>query len=287
MDEQQNADAALHHSATGHALASTAWLDAHFEQSRAIYEAMVADTPLAAGWHVLDAGCGPGSFLPTLASRIGPTGALTALDLDADNLAVAKQRVAANPLICPVTFAEGSVTRLPFPDAAFDAVWCANVSQYLTDDEFRATLAEFRRVVRPGGIVAVKESDGVSAHYDPIDIGLFRRLNLHGLAQGNVQARGVIRAAILRRWLERAGLRDVWQRTYLEERWAPLSDDERQGAGAFLRYLAAAAEQTAIPEEDRAFWRAQRDPAHPDALVNHPEFYHRGGYTLAVGVNAE
>lgn len=257
MDDQRDSDSALQSSATGHALASAAWLDAHFDGSRAIYEAMVAATPFASGWHVLDAGCGPGSFLPALAGRVGPTGALAALDLDAENLAVAEQRVAASPLGCPVTFAEGSVTNLPFPDDAFDAVWCANVSQYLTDDEFREMLAEFRRVVRAGGIVAVKESDGVSEHYDPIDIGLFRRLNLQGLAQGNVQARGVIRAAILRRWLERAGLRDVWQRVYLEESWAPLTDRERQGVSAMLRYLAAAAERVAIPEEDRAFWRTR------------------------------
>jgi len=287
MAEQENSDAALQKSATGQPLACTAWLDAHFEQSRSIYEAIVAATPLEPGWHILDAGCGPGSFIAALAGRVGPTGALSALDLDAANLAVAEQRVTASPVGCPVSFTMGSVTNLPFPDNTFDSVWCANVSQYLTDDEFHTALAEFRRVVRPGGIVAIKEADGASLHYDPIDIGLFRRLNLQGLALGNVQAHGVIRAAIMRRWLERAGLVDVWQRLFLEELWAPLTDLEREGAGTFLRYLAAAAERTAIPEEDRAFWRAQRDPADPAALVNHPEFYERGGYVLAVGVSPE
>lgn len=53
----------------------------------------------------------------------------------------------------------GSITALPYVSGTFDAVWCANVTEYLTDDELRQMLAEFRRVVRPGGMVAIKEWD--------------------------------------------------------------------------------------------------------------------------------
>ena len=45
----------------------------------------------------------------------------------------------------------------PFPDDQFDAVWCANVTHYLRDDDLRTAMAEFRRVVRPGGMVAIKD----------------------------------------------------------------------------------------------------------------------------------
>jgi SAM-dependent methyltransferase len=215
-------------------------------------------TPPYGPWVEIGRHFRPSRDLPAALPFLGdsPAGSLTALDLDATNLALAEERVAQSPLCCPVSFTRSSVTSIPFADATFDAVWCANVSQYLTDDELREALAQFRRVVRRGGIVAVKEADGASAHYDPIDIGLFRRQNLQGLAHGNVQARGVMRAAIMRRWLERAGLRDVWQQVFLEEAWAPLTDLQRRAAGNMLRYLAAAAEQVAIPEEDRAFWRA-------------------------------
>ena len=272
-----------HATATGHALSDVAWLDAHFEQSRAIYEAMAQAVGLEPGWRVVDTGCGPGSFLPTLAALVGSGGSLTALDLDAENLATAEGRVAASPLACPVAFRQGSVVALPFPDRAFDAVWCANVSQYLTDDEFATALAECRRVVRPGGLVAVKESDALGGFWYPMDPAIWWRMADAMLRQGNVQFRGVVRAAVLRRWLERAGLEDVRQQLFPEEVWAPLTATERAGQGGMLRFLASLAGHLDLPEDDRPYWRAQDDPAHPDALVNHPEFYRRGGYDLAVG----
>src|SRR5829696_7914717 len=235
-------EAAMHATATGHALSDAAWLDLHFERSRAIYEAIAHAVGLQPGWEVLDAGCGSGSFLPMLAALVGPTGALTALDYDAENVATAERRVAAAPLACPVAFRQGSVTALPFPDGSFDAVWCANVSQYLTDAELIAALAECRRVVRPGGLVAFKESDGLSDTFWPMDPAVHHRL-YDACVRGNlIEGPGVVRAAALRRWLERAGLADVRQRLFPEECWAPLSPAERAGAGGSLSYLAVGSE---------------------------------------------
>jgi len=274
----------LHITAAGHALSGSAWLDAHFEESRVVYEAMVAATPFQPGWRILDAGSGPGGFLPALASRVGEGGSLTALDVDAENLGIAEERVATSPLPCPVTTRLGSVTDIPFGDASFDGVWCANVSQYLSDDDLLAALAEFRRVVRPGGVVAVKEADGMSWNFGPMDPCIWLRTVMAQLEQGNSQTHGVMRATALRRWLERAGLDNVWQQMFPEELWAPLTPAERRVTGDFLRFLASIPEVAALPESDREFWDKQLDPSHPDALVNHPDFYERGGYVLAVGI---
>ena len=283
MSSRTDARDLVEASATGHALSGVAWLDAHFERSRVIYEAMVRAAGFEQGWRVLDAGCGPGGFLPLLATIVGPGGALTALDLDAENLATAEGRAAAAPLACPITFKQGSVTALPFDDDSFDAVWCANVSQYLTDDEFLEALAECRRVVRPGGLVAFKESHGLSGYYYPMEPALGWRLLDAMLRAGNVQARGVVRAAALRRWLERAGLRDVRQQEFPEETWGPLSQSEREGVTGMLRFFASVVEDLDIPEADRAYWRAQADPSHPDCITGRPDFYERSGYVLAAG----
>lgn len=283
MADPKDGATMAHATTTGHAQSDVAWLDAHFEQSRTVYEAMARAVGLEPGWRVLDAGCGPGSFLPTLAALVGPRGALTALDLDAENVATAEGRVAASPLACPVAFRQGSVVALPFPDASFDAVWCANVSQYLTDEELVTALAECRRVVCPGGLVAVKEADGLAGCDYPMDMAIWWRALDAMVRQGNAQTRGVMRAAALRRWLERAGLEDVRQQLFPEELWAPLPPTVCETRGTFLRFIASLTEHTDLPEADRAFWRAQADPAHPDALVNHPDYYHRNGYDLAVG----
>ena len=283
MADHGDAGIGVHATATGHALSGVAWLDAHFERSRSIYEAMARAIGLEPGWRVLDAGCGPGGFLPLLAGLVAPGGALTALDLDAENLATAEQRVGASPLACPVTFKQGSVTALPFPDATFDAVWCANVSQYLTDDELLAALAECRRVVRSGGLVAVKESDALMHFYYPMDPAIGWRMLDAQLRAGDVQARGVVRAVVLRRWLERAGRQEVGQQLFPEEQWAPLSPAERAGVAGMFQLFARQAERSDLPEADRAFWRAQADPAHPDCIIDRPDFYHRAGYVLAVG----
>ena len=48
---------------------------------------------------------------------------------------------------CSVAAKVGAVTSLPYEENSFDAVWCAAVTQYLTDAELQKMLDEFRRVV--------------------------------------------------------------------------------------------------------------------------------------------
>ena len=135
---------------TGLVATAADWLDVHFEASRPEYEAQVRAAGFQPGWRVLDAGCGSGAFLPWLADIVSPGGAITAIDLAPENVAAVERRLAGWGLACPVEVRDAGLTALPYPDDAFDGVWCANVAQYFGDDECRAPLAEFRRVVRPG-----------------------------------------------------------------------------------------------------------------------------------------
>lgn len=63
-----------------------------------------------------------------------------------------------------VTFLEGSIYQLDFPDASFDA--CTLFSMLETLDEPVAALAEIRRVVRPGGVIGASpiEYGGLILH---------------------------------------------------------------------------------------------------------------------------
>jgi SAM-dependent methyltransferase len=277
---------APHTTSAGVASSTADWLDAHFEFARPEYEAQLRAVGLQPGWRVLDAGCGGGSFLPWIADLVGPSGRIAALDLTPENVAVIERRVAGWSLPCPVEARVGDVLALPYPDGHFDAVWFANTSQYLDDDQLLATLAEFRRVVRPGGLVALKESTGpIPIHPLPPLLQL-RLLEAAGRSEGPMGAIirvGTGRNPFLRRWLERAGLVEVWQRPTAIERWAPFAPLERRMMLEAMGLFAMMAGRVDVSAEDRATWVRLSDPDSPAHPANDPEGYHHEGNILAVG----
>lgn len=277
---------ATHTTSTGIENSTADWLDDHFEYARPEYEAQLRAVGIQPGWRVLDAACGGGSFLPWIADLVGPSGSIAALDLTPENVAVVEQRVAGWSLPCPVEARVGDVTALPYPDDHFDAVWFANTSQYLDDDQLLATLAEFRRVVHPGGLVAVKDSTGpIPVHPLPPLLQL-RLLEAAGRADdaiGGIVRIGTGRNPFLRRWLERAGLVDVWQRPTAIERWAPFTPLERQMTIEGMGLFAMMAGRVDVSAEDRETWGRISDPESPANPANHPEGYAHEGNILAVG----
>ena len=104
---------------------------------------------------VLDAGCGAGRT--TVALRRGlRNGRVVAVDrFDADYIdgggrALLERKLAAAGLMERVEVRAADLTRLPFPDATFDAAVSTNVFDHLGADKLRA-LAEICRTLKPGG----------------------------------------------------------------------------------------------------------------------------------------
>lgn len=258
------------------------FLDAHFEACRPEYEAMLTSVGIQPGWRVLDAACGAGSFLPLMTSIVGPSGSVSVFDLAPDTVATVEARIANCEFSCPVDAQVASLLTLPFPDQEFDAIWCANSLEYLNDEELSSALANFVRVLRPGGILAVKDADAGLWLFSPGDPTLlWRAWSAGSRVAGNF--RGCLRTRAMRRWFERAGLADTKQRGWLSEIWAPLSPAQRQYVGGQFMQIGALAEKAGLPEEDLQFWRAQRDPSAPVALVNHPELFWCEGHFVTVG----
>jgi SAM-dependent methyltransferase len=88
---------------------------------------------------VLEIGCGVGHVLARLSARCTVAG----LDLSPEALRQAREVVPGGWLL------RGSGERLPFADASFDAVLARHVLEHLPEPA--DTIAELRRVLRPGG----------------------------------------------------------------------------------------------------------------------------------------
>jgi SAM-dependent methyltransferase len=117
---------------------------------------------------VLDVGCGPGTITVDLASRV-PQGEVVGIDA-ADGVLEDARQEASRQGRPNVRFDTGDVYRLAFNDAAFDVVHAHQVLQHIGDPV--AALAEMRRVCRPGGLVAARDSDYGGMLWFPDDPGL-------------------------------------------------------------------------------------------------------------------
>lgn len=93
---------------------------------------------------LLDAGCGTGGLLKRLRAA-EPSWRLRGVDLEPLACEIARQR--GNAAV------EGSITALPFADGSFDAITCADVLYHIREHDI--ALREFRRCLRPGGVVAI------------------------------------------------------------------------------------------------------------------------------------
>ena len=113
------------------------------------------------GDRVLDVACGTGIVARQAASRVGSGGSVVGVDVNEGMLAVAEEATAdVQP---PIEWRQGDATELPFTDEEFDIVCCQQALQFF--DEPVAALEEMRRVLKPGGRVAL--SVWRPLHYQP------------------------------------------------------------------------------------------------------------------------
>jgi SAM-dependent methyltransferase len=93
-------------------------------------------------------------------------GEVVGLDLESDQFSVG-QALASERGLTNVRFEQGSIYHLPFPDASFDAVFAHAVLYHLAEPI--AALREIHRVLRPGGVVGIRDSDIGGDLYAPPD----------------------------------------------------------------------------------------------------------------------
>ncbi|MFD5465724.1 methyltransferase domain-containing protein [Kitasatospora sp. NPDC127059] len=150
------------------------------------------------GERALDVGSGTGSETLVLAAAVGPDGAATGIEPNPGLRAVAERRAAA--VGSPARFLAGDALALPPADGELDAVWCERVLQHLNDPA--GAVAEMARVLRPGGRVALLDTDWATFVLHPVAPEL--RPALATIAQGTAATPDAGRR--LTGWLAAAGL---------------------------------------------------------------------------------
>jgi ubiquinone/menaquinone biosynthesis C-methylase UbiE len=119
------------------------------------------------GERLLDAGCGTGLTARRIAERV-PGCAVHGIDISPKMIAAARKSAEKKGLAAD--FRVGSITALPYPDAAFEVVITNIMFHHLDLDEKRRAVFEVARVLAPGGRY-------ISAEFGPRAAnGLERRL---------------------------------------------------------------------------------------------------------------
>lgn len=137
-------------------------VSAHSERTATEAAAFVI-ARIAPGMRILDIGCGPGSITRGLAELVGPTGSVVGIDNSEEALRIATT-MSGTPTW--LRFEDASVYQLQFADDLFDMAFGHQVLQHLADPV--AALTELHRVLRPGGIVAMRDADyGTMTHHPP------------------------------------------------------------------------------------------------------------------------
>lgn len=128
---------------------------------------------LDSGKVVLDMGSGPGTITAGIASRVKQ---VIGLDLSAEMVASAQRHVARQG-ITNAAFRIGSAYDLPWEDNRFDVVYAHQLLQHLADPV--GALREAGRVMKPGGLLAVRDADYGTMVHGPEDPWLHRWRRLY------------------------------------------------------------------------------------------------------------
>src|SRR5579884_3687958 len=124
------------------------------------------DVVVYEGDRILDVACGPGGWARRAALEY-PLASIVGIDISHTMISYANAYVQAQQLQ-NIAFHEANVLKpLPFADASFNIVHARLMVGFLDDNGWRHVLGEIVRVLVPGGIIILTESDALTNSNSP------------------------------------------------------------------------------------------------------------------------
>jgi len=120
---------------------------------------------LKRGMDVLDCGCGPGTITLGFSELVAP-GQVVGTEIEQSQVALAREN-AAKRNVSNTRFEVADIYTLPFEGSSFDAVFISAVLGNLREPV--RGLREALRVLKPDGVIGIKEFDDVGRLVHPLD----------------------------------------------------------------------------------------------------------------------
>jgi SAM-dependent methyltransferase len=249
------------------------------------YESMAGWIAPRAHSTVLEAGCGPGGFLPYLLGA-APSAHIVGADHDEESLDAARSLVTSLGLDGRILIERGDVLDPESQPGPFDLVVARQMVHHLPDqvDGIRRLAAR----LAAGGRLIVGEG-GLAAHYLPFEVG-------HGTPElmSRIVVADAIRYAGMRAeldhpvvsrygWnvvLETAGLVVEETKSFLWDIPAPVSDDVRSNVRRALSRTLSGITRQYLSDDDVETLEWLLDPANPDGIDQRRDLFVLGAATL-------
>lgn len=242
---------------------------------------IIQSLQLPPGSRGLDAGCGIGLQAMLLAEAVESAGKIIGLDVLPGLPAYGHAHVQQAGFTDQITFCAGDISRLPFEDQSFDWAWSADCIGYPARD-LLPLLTELIRVLKPGGSVTLAgwSSQQLLPGYPLLEARLNATCSGYlPFLREQQPEQNFLRA---KRWLRKAGLEEIYARTFVRDIQAPLTSGERLALISLFNMLWGQP-QPEVTQEDWIEYQRLCSPGSPDFILDSHEYYAFFTYSLFQG----
>lgn len=262
------------------------------------YRAVAADLVRTGDRLLVDVGCGGAGMAAALA-QAAPRAQVVGIDGSAEVLAGAREYLEQVGVAPRVRLAVSDLTGDPAELAGViggqpDLVWASAVVHHAPDQQ--RVVDALAALLRPGGRLALAEG-GLAPRYLPWDLGVGEPGLEVRLAAAQDRWFAAMRSGLdrvvrmtygWRRALGRAGLVELATRTWLLERPAPLSEQDRQWVASKLSHRLDWLRETGyVDPVDVTAWDRLLDPAGPDSIGERDDVFVLDARSVHVGTRPQ